>query len=103
MNLKVDPFYADTSIKTRMERPLTILEHFVFDRTEHHVEIVWKDGDPLFRASDIGKVLGLKKVRNTIANFDDSEKEAHTVGTPGGPQQERPDQVSKLTNSEAMV
>jgi len=70
-----------------MERPLTILEHFVFDRTEHHVEIVWKDSDPLFKASDIGKVLGLKKIRNSIAGFDATEKEAHTVGTPGGPQE----------------
>lgn len=37
--------------------------------------------NPLFRATDIGKILDIKKIRNTIKEFDDDEKiYAHNMG-----------------------
>lgn len=66
---------------------MDILKCFVLDNTEYTVNVHWKDGQPLFRAAEIGQVLGLKKVRNSIADFDSDEKEAHTVCTPGGRQE----------------
>lgn len=53
----------------------------------HKVRILEENGEPLFVASDVGKVLGIVKVRTTIANYDFDEKGVHTVGTLGGPQQ----------------
>jgi len=54
----------------------------------HNAHIIYnEDDDPLFRASDIGKVLGIKKIRNSISDFDEIEKVARTVGTLGGDQE----------------
>lgn len=53
----------------------------------HNVRILEKDGEPVFVASDVGEVLGILKVRNTIANYDDDEKGACIVGTLGGKQE----------------
>ena len=44
-------------------------------------------GEPLFRASDIGEILGLKKIRNSISDFNETEKVARPMGTPGGIQE----------------
>jgi prophage antirepressor-like protein len=37
-------------------------------------------------ALDVGNVLGIVKVRNTLDDWPDDEKALHTVGTLGGPQ-----------------
>lgn len=41
---------------------------------------------PLFQASQIGKLLGLKNIRETIKHFDDDEKGVSLTYTLGGPQ-----------------
>lgn len=66
---------------------MEIIKSFVLDQTEYNVNVLWKDGKPLFHAKDIGNVLGLKKIRSSIADFDDDEREAHTMATPGGMQE----------------
>ena len=67
---------------------MDILQEFVFNNSSHEVHILRnEDDDPLFRASDIGKVLGIKKIRNSISDFDEIEKVARTVGTLGGDQE----------------
>jgi len=51
------------------------LDAFVFDRSCHEVRIVRRDGRVLFRAADVGKVLGLKNVRESLRGFDEDEKD----------------------------
>lgn len=42
--------------------------------------------DPLFQANQVGELLGIVNVRNTIKEFDESEKGVHSVYTLGGEQ-----------------
>ena len=54
-----------------------------FSSNDFHAEINIQ-GDyenPLFRASDIGSVLDIKQIRNTMKNFGDDYKVAHTINT----------------------
>jgi len=59
-----------------------------FTTNSLHTEIVIKGTvwDPLFRASDIGVVLGIANIRTSILHFDESEKDVHTMDTLGGEQ-----------------
>ena len=68
------------------KRSLDILEHFVFNNTTFNVEILWEDGDPLFKALDIGKILQLKNVRMSIKDFDSDEKVVSNIYSLGGNQ-----------------
>lgn len=54
-----------------------------FNTNKLHTEIVIKGTheEPLFRASDIGLILDIKQIRNSIKDFSTSEKVAHTSGT----------------------
>jgi prophage antirepressor-like protein len=60
------------------------LKLFVFDGNKHEVRTV-VDGDRiLFRASDIGKVLGLTNVRASIIDFHERERcDVNTIDTIG--------------------
>jgi len=42
---------------------------------------------PLFRATEIGAILGIAKIRNSLNNIDDEDKVALKTGTRGGEQQ----------------
>ena len=67
---------------------MDILQSFVFDNSTHKVHVLRDENDdPLFRASDIGKVLSICNIRSSISDFDDDEKAVHTVDTPGGKQE----------------
>lgn len=59
-----------------------------FTSNSLHTEIVIRGTvwDPLFRASDIGAVLGITNIRTSIMNFDHTEREVHTMNTLGGDQ-----------------
>ena len=56
---------------------MDLLNTFVFNESKHEVRLV-KTGEnndeTLFRASDIGKVLGIGNVRESIKNFDQTER-----------------------------
>lgn len=65
---------------------MDILKLFVLDGTDHAVNVRWEDDRPLFRANEIGDILGLTRVRKTILEFDADEKVATTSGTLGGEQ-----------------
>jgi prophage antirepressor-like protein len=58
---------------------------FTFENRE--VRVVMIDGAEWWVARDVAAILGIEKVRNTLLSFPESEKGAHTVGTPGGPQE----------------
>jgi len=49
---------------------MDILKSFVLDGSEFAVNVMWDDGKPFFRATEIGAVLGLKNVHETINDFD---------------------------------
>lgn len=67
---------------------MDILKTFIFDSTSYEVSILYDENDdPLFRASDIGKVLTITNIRTSIVDFDEHEKVARSTGTLGGDQE----------------
>jgi prophage antirepressor-like protein len=63
---------------------MDILKAFELDGKDHNINILWENDKPLFRASEIGDILKITKIRNSISSFDDEEKVARTIITPGG-------------------
>lgn len=61
------------------------MEKFAKDK---QIEIVINDKtkEYLFKASDIGKIIGMTNIRVLIKDFDITEKVAHIMDTNGGPQ-----------------
>lgn len=70
----------------RLDNNMDILKSFVLDGTAYSVNVLWDDGKPFFRATEIGAVLGLKNVHDTIKDFDHDEKEERLTATRGGDQ-----------------
>ena len=67
---------------------MSILEAFIVNGTHYDVNIVWEDEDePLFRATDIGKILGIKNINDSIGHFPIEYKGSATVYTLGGAQE----------------
>lgn len=60
-----------------------------FNENSLHTEIVIRGtvNDPLFRASDIGQILEISNIRTSTLDFDETEKNVHTMNTHGGSQQ----------------
>jgi very-short-patch-repair endonuclease len=50
------------------------------------IQILGTSDEPLIRASDVGLVLDITKIRNTIQDYDITEKVELIVETAGGPQ-----------------
>lgn len=53
---------------------MDIIKTFVTDQTEHCIDIHYKDGAPVFRANQIGKILGIINIHHAIVKFDSTEK-----------------------------
>ncbi len=66
---------------------MDIIKTFENNNAGMHITIQGTYEEPLFRATDIGAILDIVKIRNTISDFDSTEKVAHTVDTLGGPQE----------------
>jgi prophage antirepressor-like protein len=66
---------------------MDILKAFKIADEEHHVTIKGTPEKPLFLAKDIGKILGIVKIRNSLTDLGDDEKVACATGTPGGQQE----------------
>jgi prophage antirepressor-like protein len=66
---------------------MDILKAFSICDSNHEVHIHGTVEDPLFQANEIGKLLGIVYIWNSIQNFDNDEKGTYTVCTRGGPQQ----------------
>ncbi|KAG5186333.1 hypothetical protein JKP88DRAFT_157118 [Tribonema minus] len=71
---------------------MDIIKTFVINNTNYDINIVYHNGFPLFRASEIGAVLGMSNVRQTTRDYDEDEKVVIQSDTPGGLQN-----VSMLT------
>lgn len=57
-----------------MASHLEIFNAFFSNGKEYNIRVVQKEGEPLFRADDIGEVLEMVNVRASIVNFDDDER-----------------------------
>ena len=59
-----------------------------FNANNLHTEIFIKgtSEEPLFRASDVGLILGISTIRSVIRDFDENEKVTETINTLGGEQ-----------------
>jgi len=59
-----------------------------FNTNKLHTEIVIKGTieEPLFRANDIGEILEISTIRNSIADYDETEKVSIISQTNGGNQ-----------------
>lgn len=66
---------------------MDILKSFLLDDTEYNVSIVMQDDEPLFKASDIGDILGIKHIRSTLKDYDEDEKVLKNTSTSGGAQE----------------
>lgn len=66
---------------------MDILKAFVLDGKEHNITIIWDNGKPLFRASEIGNILEIKNIRSTISDFDDDERCVDIIYTTFGPRE----------------
>ena len=53
---------------------MDVLKTFLFENSKHDVEIQFREEKPMFRADQIGRVIGIKNVRDAVKNFDSDEK-----------------------------
>jgi prophage antirepressor-like protein len=66
---------------------MDILKIFSICDFEYTINIQGTIENPLFQANQIGKLLGIAKIRNVINKFDESQKVACKIGTLGGMQE----------------
>lgn len=66
---------------------MDLLKTFVFDNTTHRVTVKVIDEKTFFLATDIGRILGIQRTRNSVKDFDEDEKDIHVVDTSGGQQE----------------
>jgi prophage antirepressor-like protein len=65
---------------------MDILKAFKINTDEFHVNIQGTHEEPLFQANQIAKILDIKKIRNSIKDFNEDEKGALSTDTLGGEQ-----------------
>ena len=58
-----------------------------FPETQQQVRVIGTLDRPEWVAKDVCDVLGIAKPNNVLREFDDDEKGACTIRTPGGPQE----------------
>ena len=69
-----------------VNRIMDIIKAFTTKDETISINIKGTYEEPLFQANQIGNFLGIKNIRTTILNFDNSEKVVHTMDTAGGEQ-----------------
>lgn len=58
---------------------------FLFEG-ESLVRVTHVDGQPMFVAADVCRVLGIQQATRAVENLDEDEKGVSSIHTPGGPQ-----------------
>jgi prophage antirepressor-like protein len=66
---------------------MEIIKAFQTNDIGMNITIKGNYDDPLFRASDIGLILGFNDINNTVKHFGDREKVRLSMPTPGGIQE----------------
>ena len=51
------------------DRKFDLLKTFLFDNCDYNISFITKDDDILFKASDIGKILGIKNMRQACSDI----------------------------------
>lgn len=64
---------------------MDILKAFKILNEEHNINIQGTIDDPLFQANQIGRILGISNVRESIHEFDIDEKVVSLTDTIRGP------------------
>ena len=66
---------------------MDVIEAFVLNGTTHDVMILWENHKPLFKAADVGAILGIRHIRSSIEDFSEVHKVVATTHSLGGPQE----------------
>ena len=66
---------------------MDILKAFSLLDTEYQINIQGTLEDPLFQANQIGKLLGISNIRDTVKEFSENEKGVGLTDTLGGKQE----------------
>jgi prophage antirepressor-like protein len=66
---------------------MDILKAFSLFDVEHHINIKGTLENPLFQANQIGKLLEISNIRESLRDFSDNEKVVTRSDTPGGSQE----------------
>jgi prophage antirepressor-like protein len=82
----VKKLYKGFALKEYKTITMDLLKAFNIADENVQINIRGTPNKPLFQANQIGTMLGIAKIHNTIRDFDEDEKDTHTVGTLGGPQ-----------------
>ena len=64
---------------------MEFFESFMYDDIKYRVTLLWEDGEPLFRADEVGSVLGIVNVRTSVVNYDNDEKSIRSTYSSTGP------------------
>ena len=75
---------------------MDIIRTFVTSQTSHQISVITdSNGDPVFRADELGRVLEMGNIHSTLSKFKEGrERGFHSVDTSQGPRQ-----VTVLTES----
>lgn len=65
---------------------MDIIQTFILDNNSYEVNILWKDGKPLFQANQIAKILDIKNVHSSLNKFNSNQKVLQIADTQGGEQ-----------------
>ena len=65
---------------------MEIIKAFTTNSLTQNVTIIMHNDKPLFKANDIGTILDMKNIRNSISNFNESEKILKEFESKGGKQ-----------------
>ncbi|GAQ93679.1 BRO N-terminal domain containing protein [Klebsormidium nitens] len=71
-----------------MVHELDVLKAFVMDGTSYKVDILWDGMRPMFKANDIGTVLGMTNFHATLKSYDEDEMVLNIVRDQRGSMQE---------------
>ena len=65
---------------------MEILKAFIQDDKQYNITILWENEESLFKASEIGDLLDIKKIYSSITDYDKDEKVIRNINTNGGNQ-----------------
>lgn len=66
---------------------MDIVKAFIDNDETNNITIKFQeDGEPIFQANEIAKILGIKNIHETLKNFDNDEKHLSKTDTQGGVQ-----------------
>jgi prophage antirepressor-like protein len=66
---------------------MDIIKAFILDNSNYNVHILLEDSKPLFRASDIATVMGIKNIHTSLVNINSDYKVLRQTETLGGSQE----------------